>query len=245
MSTPLTMLALAFFAGVAAGTGFAATTEASLLVAVALAAGVVAGLGQRRALILVLAVTALFGLGLLRVPDPPTPAAVLADIGPDRSVEISGVVSADPQPRPPGQEVRLVVDKIAIGAERVSIQATILLRTPPGSRFSYGDRIQGQARLHRLLGGGRGAELDTYLAERGIEATGAFLDAELLSSGHGNDLRRAVSGARADLSDALGRSLDDPLAGLAQGIATGRRGTLDASLRNDLNATNLSHLVVI
>ena len=67
----------------------------------------------------------------------------------------------------------------------------------------------------------------------------------MLSSGHGNDLRRAVSSARAGLSDALGRALDDPLAGLAQGIATGRRGTLDASLRDDLNATSLSHLVVI
>ena len=58
-------------------------------------------------------------------------------------------------------------------------------------------------------------------------------------------MRAWLSEARATIDRGLARSLDEPLAGLAQGIVTGKRDGLDRELRLDLNTAGVSHLVVI
>ena len=241
---PLLWLSLAFFAGVAVATGFAsATVELALLVVVATGAGLLAAGHERRmALPLVLAAL-LFGLGLLRAADGPAAAgAAGAFVG--RPLVLEGLVESDPVVRGSDQELRVSLEAVSLGAERAAVQGDVLLRAGPGLPLRYGDRLRATASLRATEASG-GSDFDDYLAERGIAARGFATEVTILARDQGDALRAALSGARGDLDTALGQALDEPLAGLAQGIVTGRRGALAPDLREDLNATGLSHLVVI
>jgi competence protein ComEC len=60
-----------------------------------------------------------------------------------------------------------------------------------------------------------------------------------------NVLRATLLRARRTLSDGLTLALPEPQAALAQGVLLGERSSLPRDLRDDLNATNTSHLVVV
>ena len=131
-----------------------------------------------------------------------------------------------------------------MGGESAAVDGEVLLYAPLGPTYHYGDRIRGTVRL-RDLPPGAPAELRDLLQERGIAATGTAQDLKVLDTGQGNSLRAAVGSARTSVDRALARALDEPLAGLAQGIATGRRGSVQIDLQQALNATSLTHLVVV
>ena len=244
MRAPLLWLSLAFFAGVAVATGFSsATVELTLLVVVATGAGLLAAGRERRMALPVVLAALLFGLGLLRAADGPADAGAAAMfVG--RPLVLEGLVESDPVVRRSDQEVRLSLEAVSLGAERAAAQGDVLLRAGPGLPLRYGDRLRATASL-RATGASGGSDFDDYLAERGIGARGFATEVTILARHQGNALRAALSAARGDLDTALGQALDEPLAGLAQGIVTGRRGALAPDLREDLNATGLSHLVVI
>lgn len=244
MRSPLLLLSLAFFAGVAVATGFdAAGVELAVLVVVALGAAAVALRGQRGETLLALSVALLFALGLARAADGPADLGGIAAFA-GRELRVEGVVESDPVTRGSDQEVRLAVAAVSAGAERVTTDGDVLLRTGPGVRLAYGDRIEAAAGW-RAVPPSAGTPFEDYLAERGIGATGRADAVVVLEREGGNGLRRALSQARAELDRGLARSLDEPMAGLAQGIVTGRRGAVTPGLRDDLNASGLSHLVVI
>ncbi len=245
MSVPLLALSLAFFAGVAVAAGFAsATVELGVLVAVATVAGGYALRAKRRGAAASLLVTAVFALGLLRAADGPIKPGTVLDFAAGRAVTLTGVIESDPVARGGTQEFRVATELIAVGGESTRVDGAVLLRAPLGPTYDYGDRVRGAVTLRPTARAG-GSDFEVYLAEQGIVATGFLRDTEVVATGAGDPLRAAVSGARADLDGALARALDEPLAGLAQGIVTGRRGSLDPDLRSDLNDSNLSHLVVI
>ena len=161
-----------------------------------------------------------------------------------RTVQLTGVVVSDPTVRGSTQELRVAVEALALGGERVAARGDVRLWTPLGPNYRYGDRVRGRATLREPTSAAGRAFAD-YLATRGIAATGSYTDVETLARGQGNSLRATVSAARADMNAALARSLDEPLAGLAQGIVTGRRDSLAPDLESDLRDTGLTHLVVI
>ncbi len=186
----------------------------------------------------------IFIAGLLYVDDAgPDPGSIVRVAGSE--VLITGIVVVDPTLAATGVDIRVAVEEVRLGGESGPFDGDLLLRTEPGVIFSYGDRIRGTTSLRTLDLAGSGTAFETYLAERGVSATGFLRDAELLAHGAGSTLREAVSDARASVNGGLADSLDEPLAGLAQGIVTGRRDGLERGLREDLNATGISHLVVI
>ena len=254
MRAPLLILALSFFAGVAVATGFASeSVEIALLALVAAGATVAAltshGRGRGRGgVVLALLVALLFALGLARAADgPPGGGSLgggrLADFT-GREVVLEGIVEADPIVRGSDQEVRLAAQRVSLGPESVDVAGDALIRTGPGLALRYGDRVQARVGLRAVVAQG-GTEFEDYLAERGIAATGFAREVTILERDAGNPIRAALSEARAELDTGLARALDEPLAGLAQGIVTGRRGAPQRDLRTDLNDTGLSHLVVI
>ncbi len=244
MRSPLLILSLSFFAGVAVATGFASPgVEAGAVIAAAVVATITALRARRGGAALAVAAAGLFALGLARADDAaPSPGAVAAFAG--REVTVVGVVESDPVVRGAGQDIRLAVEAVSLGAERESPGGDVLLRAGPGVAPAYGDRVQARTSLQPVRSQ-EGTDFEDYLAERGIAATGFAREVSILEHGAGNPLRAGLSEARATLDGGLGRSLDEPLAGLSQGIVTGRRGALQSGLRDDLNATGLSHLVVI
>ena len=244
MRSPLLILSLSFFAGVAVATGFASPwVEAGAALAATVVATIAALRSGKGGAALAVVAAGLFALGLARADDgPPSPGAVAAFTG--REVMVVGVVESDPVVRGAGQDVRLAVESVSLGAERATPGIDVLLRAGPGVALVYGDRVQALAGLQAVRSQGDG-DFEDYLAERGIAATGFAREVSILEHGAGNPLRAGLSSARATLDGGLARSLEEPLAGLSQGIVTGRRGALQPGLRDDLKATGLSHLVVI
>ena len=84
-----------------------------------------------------------------------------------------------------------------------------------------------------------------YLARRGIGSIINYPQRSLLATGQGNPIQAWVYDVRGELSSALEDALPEPEAALAQGILLGRRASLPDDLRQDLNATNTSHLVAV
>ena len=84
-----------------------------------------------------------------------------------------------------------------------------------------------------------------YLARRGIGSIINYPQMSLLATGQGNPIQAWVYDVRGELSSALEDALPEPEAALAQGILLGRRASLPDDLRQDLNATNTSHLVAV
>ncbi len=245
MIAPLLILSLAFFAGVAVASGFdSAAVAVGAVVAVAAGAGVLALRGGRARALLGVSVATLFALGLVRADDGQPDLGNVASLALGRTVQLTGVVVSDPTVRGSTQELRVAVEALALGGERVAARGDVRLWTPLGPDYRYGDRVRGRATLREPTSAAGRAFAD-YLATRGIAATGSFTDVETLAQGQGNSLRATVSAARADMDAALARSLDEPLAGLAQGIVTGRRDSLAPDLESDLRDTGLTHLVVI
>ena len=245
MRAPLLILALAFFAGVAVATGFASGEVELAALALVATAATVAALASRTRGGVVLATLAalLFALGLARADEGTPDLGALASFA-GREVLLEGVVESDPVVRGSAQEVRLAAERVSLGAESASVDGDALIRTGPGTRLRYGDRLQVRVALRAVAADG-GTAFEDYLAERGIAATGFAREVTILERDAGNPIRAALSEARAELDEGLAIALEEPLTGLAQGIVTGRRGALQPDLRDDLNATGLSHLVVI
>jgi competence protein ComEC len=245
MKSPLLRLSIAFFAGVAVATGFTSTTvEIAALATLTVAATLYALTHGRRSAITALLFAALFALGLAHAVEGPSNLGSVADIAAGRRAELTGVVVSTPQRSGATQELRLATESLAVGGERVSVDGQVLVRAPLGPDYRYGDRLRGFTTLRPTLSLD-GSPLVIYQAERGIAATGFIDTVERLDRNAGNPLRGALAESRADLDRAIGKALDEPLAGLAQGIVTGRRDSLSESLQEDLRATGLTHLVVI
>ena len=243
-AAPLMLASLAFVAGVATATGFASTAvELGVLAGIAAAGGVIASQRQRCLLALGLLLPLLFAAGLGRADDGAPQPGSIADLT-GRRLEITGVLLEDAARGGRDQEFRLAAESVALGSERLRVEGTVLLRAPLGPSYRYGDRVRVIVTL-RALPDDRASAFRDFLADRGISATGTAGDVTVLERDQGDPLRAAVTAARREVDQALARALDEPLAGLAQGIATGRRDTLNPALRADLNATSLSHLVVI
>lgn len=242
MRSPLLMLCVSFLGGTAAALSLGPTAEAA---AVAAAAGsglmLFARSGPRS---LALLGPLLFALGVIQGGGAFVPAGPIVAVS-GHDVELRGLVVADPTLAEGGQDLRIAVRELRLGGEVRDSAGVVLLRTEPSVAFRYGDEVAGQVTLESLDLSERGSEFERYLAERGVSATGFLRSAVLVSAGGGNARQRGVSQARSTLDDALAAALPEPPAGVAQGIATGRRGGVERALRDDLNTAGISHLVVI
>ena len=183
MTAPLSILSLAFLAGVALGLATDAMGWYGLavaLVALAGSAAILRGGRSRRAMGVL--VPLVFALGLVHGEggDPRLDEIALLD---GQTVMLTGVVVADPLDAGAGEDIRVAVEQVGVGSESAEFPGEVRLRTQPGVRFSYGDRVRGIVTLRALRLGSRGSPFEVYLAERGISATGTLREAELLASG--------------------------------------------------------------
>ena len=243
LALPLLAVCLAFVAGVATATGFDSDAiELAALAAVAVASSPLTWRRKRTAFVLAILIPLAFAAGLARADDGPPTFGSVASISGER-VEVTGAIVGDIERRGTDQRLRLNVETLTIGTEEIEADGTVLIRAPLGPAYAYGDQLRLTTTLRPLPA--VPSMLRDLLSRRGISAIGTASSVEVLAHGQGNPRRAALGEVRLDVDRALAHALDEPLAGLAQGIATGRRGTLEPEFRTDLNDTSLSHLVVI
>lgn len=252
---PLLLWPVAFAAGAAAHL-FGAPEWSVAVIAFAFAAvgaGCATGMApdaklRRTNTALLLLTPILFGVGLWRGDSAGWAETSLshAHFG-AQPVVLQGVVSGQPAHRATGLDARIDVTAVNLGGERRRVADRVQLLLPAETRIERGDRVEIRATLTPTVGGAADNGYLGWLAAQGVAATGVVHpgDVVVIPAGARNGWRSAVDDARDAINGTLRAALPPPLAGLAQGMVSGERHATDGRLRDDLNTTSLSHLIVV
>ena len=154
------------------------------------------------------------------------------------------MIDEAPENRLTSRLYRLEVREAFVEARWRRSSGRVLMRSPPSTRFGYGDFLEIAGHLEAPP---KIAEFDypDYLARQGIRSIIAYPDTRLLATGQGSDVKAALIDFRDDLAGGLDRSLSEPESSLAAGILFGARSSLPRDLKIDMDSTGTSHLVAV
>ena len=160
------------------------------------------------------------------------------------TLEIKGMVSADPEVGDKSTHLRFSAREIKWNQEWREVSGTALVFAPRYSSYSYGDILLVTGKLESP------PQLDDfdykdYLVHQGIYSTMLYPGIEIVESGEGFKLLEWVYSVRNRLSQTLARVLPDPQASLAQGIVLGIRSNIPPPLNTDFSRSGTAHLLAI
>lgn len=185
--------------------------------------------------------TAASALLAVEVGRAPGSSPLLAAAGSD--VVVTGRVSSDPDPGL--RTTRFRVDVLSLEPPGVAPgSAAVLVTVGQYTDWLPGDVVSLEGVLELPPDDLDGFDYRAYLLGRGIVATMAFPEATLIERG-GPSAQRAATMLQLRLERALRRSLPEPHASLAAGIAVGRDDGLASEVVEDFRASGLAHLTAV
>jgi competence protein ComEC len=242
----LVWLAGAWLAGIAAAATFG---RGAWLLAIALLAAALAHalISRRRAAVAAaLVLPLLFGAGAVRYeaaqPSPSHDDVARFNAGPH--VRLRAVLRDDPLIGDTSQRLSLDARALQLDGAWRDASGGVLARVPLLPRHRAGDilELEGKLATPPQLDG---FDYASYLARQGIGSVIEYPVARRIGHDEPPPLRAATLRVRRTLSASLGRVLPEPEASLAQGVLLGQRSALPDDVRDDLNTTSTSHLVVV
>lgn len=197
-------------------------------------------------LVLVLMAPTLLAVGFWRAESTKFDAESLAvaDLA-GQTVRIEGVVRDDPVFHAGGVRMLVELDALRLGDERRTTDALVQLQVPDSPALRVGDRVAVRAALTSTAAGT--GDYFQWLANRRVAAAGLAVPGSVMVVEHDQLAwwQRVAAEARSALNESLRDALPPPYSGIAQGMISGRRDSIDSDLRSTLNDTSLSHLIVI
>ena len=173
-----------------------------------------------------------------RAPDPGS----LADFF-GSEVELTGTITSAPDPGLTRVSYRLQAEQIILGDETIPASAGILVNVNQYLEFLPGDRVRVRGKLEQPASAGQ-FDYRERLAQRDAVASMYATTAERLREG-GWSFRRMTTTWRLKLERAMQRSLPEPEASLAAGIAFGRDEGLSREVAQEFRDTGLAHLTAV
>lgn len=169
------------------------------------------------------------------------PPGVVAFTGQEATV--TGTVVSEPDPGAVSTSYELRIEELAVDGTVVRDAGVVRVTLHQYASFLPGDRLRltGEIDLPPVFDG---FDYRSYLRQRGIWATMLFPRFELVRAGDPSFVREVVR-ARLALDRSLQRSLPEPEASLAAGIAFGRDGNLSQESKEAFNRSGLRHLVAV
>ncbi len=160
------------------------------------------------------------------------------------TIEIRGMVNADPEIKEKTTHIHLSATEIKLDEEWQEVSGTALLFVPRYPTYSYGDALLVTGELETP------SQLDDfdykgYLAHQEIYSTMLYSEIEIVGTGKGFKPLEWVYSLRNRLSQSLAEVLPEPQASLAQGIILGIRGNIPSSVNADFSHTGTAHLLAI
>jgi competence protein ComEC len=157
---------------------------------------------------------------------------------------IEGIVTEAPALADASLQIRVAVDAIERGGERIAATGGALVRAPVDTQVEAGDRVRATGLLTtaRLIG-----DLDygEHLARSGISSLMRDASVAMLAPHEAAGLSGALADLRAALSDAISRALPAPQAGLLIAILLGDEGGITPATADAFAVTGTAHLVAI
>ena len=156
---------------------------------------------------------------------------------------VIGTVVSEPDPGEVSTSYELRIEELTANGTVVRNAGVVRVTLHQYASFLPGDRLwlEGELDLPPVFDG---FDYRSYLRRRGIWATMLFPRFEVIEKG-GFGIGRDVVRARLALDRSLQRSLPEPHASLAAGIAFGRDGNLSEQSKEAFNRSGLRHLVAV
>lgn len=160
------------------------------------------------------------------------------------AMRIRGELRDDPDIGDRSQRFAIDVSEIQRAGEWQPASGGVQIHTGLRPQYRAGDILELEGRLEAppVIEDFDYAE---YLAQRDIHSVVAFPEAALIAHNDAGFLRESLLTVRRELSHGLALALPEPQASLAQGVLLGEKSALPTDLRDDLDTTNTSHLVVV
>ena len=170
-----------------------------------------------------------------------------------QEVVLEGIIVDEPDERE--NNTRLVVE-LATSTRATLVQSKAIVITDIHPRFSYGDKIkiEGELKKPKNFAGEDGAvpagrqegfDYVSYLAKDEIFYQMFYPQAELLSSGHGNFIKRNLFAFKRAFLEKVSRVIPDPQSSLLGGLVVGAKQSLGEELQEDFRKTGIIHIVVL
>lgn len=157
-----------------------------------------------------------------------------------QEVVLEGIIVDEPDERE--NNTRFIVN-----IEEFDSRAIVITDIYP--RFSYGDKlsIKGELRKPKNFVDDDGESFDyvSYLAKDEIFYQMFYPSVELISSGHGNIIKRWLFTFKRAFLEKVGRVIPDPQSSLLGGLVVGAKQSLGEDLQEDFRKTGIIHIVVL
>ncbi len=157
---------------------------------------------------------------------------------------IEGVIDEAPQLSDSSLQLRISVETVERGGERLPVTGRAIVRAPVDTDVRAGDRVRATGLLGaaRLIG-----DLDygEYLARSGISSLMRDASVEVIGHDESDGLRAALDNLRAALTAAISDGLPQPQSGLLIAILLGDESGITPATANAFAVTGTAHLVAI
>ena len=168
-------------------------------------------------------------------------------------VELRGYVDSYPERAGIALRFAFHVQEVRGGGDWGETEGRVLVTARPPAAltaarehpfFRQGDalRLSGEIEAPRQTGD---FDFPGYLAKQGVGSVLAFPRIELLGTGQGPWLDRALFTARSEIAGALGRALPEPQASLAQAVTVGVRSDIPSDVVRNFRDSGAAHLLAI
>ncbi|PCI20885.1 hypothetical protein COB64_01340 [Candidatus Wolfebacteria bacterium] len=164
-------------------------------------------------------------------------------------VTVEGIISEEPDVRDGHTKLIVDVDTFIEDTLDNEIDARIIVTTESFPSYSFGNRIsvEGILKKPQNFKNEIGKEFNyvSYLAKDDIFYQIGFADIGLISTGHGNRIRRALFSLKDSFLKNTGRVIQEPENALLSGVLLGTKQSLGKNLKQDFIDTGLIHIVVL
>ena len=159
-------------------------------------------------------------------------------------VRVEGWVCAAPQRKTTAMHIHLCAEKVRIEGEWRPVSGGVLVLTPLGSHWRYGDRLQADGDLSTppIL---ETFDYRAYLARQGIGARMAYPYLKSLPGQSGSALLRGLERLRRQANELLFTLYPQPEASLMAGILLGLEDEIPPNVQDAFRRTGTSHIIAI
>ena len=242
---PLIYLSCAWVAGIYLGSKFALPLALILIGLIPLPLLFLFGQHRKAILLIAICLIALFGGAFCFQSSLPSgDERCLQSYNDLGTLEIKGMVKADPEVKDKATHIRLSATEIRLDKGWQEVSGNALLLVPRYPTYEYGDvlLVIGRPETPPQLDD---FDYKGYLAHQGIYSTMLYPEIEISERGKGVKPLEWVYSLRNRLSQTMAEVLPEPQASLAQGIILGIRHTIPTPTKADFAHTGTAHLLAI
>ena len=182
----------------------------------------------------------LFGILRFQMADTPAPEVFETRVG--EEISLFGLIADEPVPSENSA-------KFTFKTTMEEAKTSIVIFAKPDLLYSYGDEIEVSGVLEKSKNfmTDQGLEFDyvNYLRKDDIFYLMHNPKIEILSSGHGSAVKRALFYAKENFVAAIAKAIPEPESALMKGLILGERASFSESLTQAFIATGLIHIVTI